>query len=116
MIISLDGMKAAKNALCKLFRCNNSRIPKVVGRYREIPREQCFAKLCAHNEAKLGDEFHIVLECSHPDIVRLREKYIHRSYFIHPNRYRFFDLLSCKNKRTIRSLGLFLSRVLGYYR
>ena len=114
-LIVLDGMSTAKNALCK-FRCNNARIPKVVGRYRGIPRDQRICQLCSHNEAKIGDEFHVLLECSHTDIVSIRETYIHRRYFVHPNMYKCLSLLSCKNKNTIRGLGLFLNKALRYYR
>ena len=114
-LITLHDMEAAKNAICKL-RCNNSRIPKVVGRYMGIPREQRICQLCAYNELKIGDEYHVLLECSHPDIVRCRENYIDRRYYVLPNMYKCLELLSCKNKNTTRRLGLFLNKVLKYFR
>ena len=114
-LITLHDMDAARNAICKI-RCNNSRIPKVVGRYISIPRAQRICQLCAHNEVKVGDEYHVLLECSHPDIVRLREYYIHRRFYVHPNMYKCLELLSCKHEDTIKRLGLFLNKVLKYFR
>ena len=114
-LINLHDMDAARNAICKI-RCNNSRIPKVVGRYRGIPRDQRICQMCAHAEAKVGDEYHVLLECSHPDIVRLRENYIHRRYYVHPNMFKCLDLLTCRHKSTTKRLGLFLNKVLKYFR
>ena len=89
------------------FRLNNTRLPKVLGRYRQIPREQRFCTLCT-NEGLIGDEFHLLLECSHPQLVQLRSKYIDSSYTIHPSMQKCIELIANENPAVIRNLGMFL--------
>ncbi len=56
-------------AICK-FRTNNTRLPKVTGRFKKkiIERHKRFCTLC--NENKLGDEYHILFECTNEKVVQ----------------------------------------------
>ena len=53
------------------FRLNNTRLPKVVGRYTKTPRDQRYCNLCCNGNF-FGDEFHLLLECSNTLISFLR--------------------------------------------
>ena len=101
--------KKSKLFISKL-RCNNSRIPKVVGRYKNIPRNKRFCNLC--NSQLLGDEYHVLLECTNEKIVKFRKKYINDYYFKHPSMAKCIELLKNEDISTLRNLGLFLKHVL----
>ena len=93
-------------AFCR-FRLNNTRLPKVLGRYMQIPRDQRFCTLCTNNEL-IGDEFHLLLECNHPQVARLRTKYIDPSFTRNPSMQKCIELIGNKNSAVIRKLALFL--------
>lgn len=109
----LDNMYGARLSLCK-FRCNNTKIPKVTGRYRNIPRNRRFCELCDEN--RLGDEYHVFLECKNADIAKMRKKYIPDVYYVHPNMHKCVLLLKCQDVDVIRKLGLFLKNVLVMFK
>ena len=47
--------------MCR-FRTLNHRLPIEIGRYARVDRQQRYCSLC--NDQRLGDEFHVLLECS----------------------------------------------------
>ncbi len=65
--------------LVKLNRCNhiyvtkfhtgNNQLPVITGRHHQINREERYCTKC--NERKIGDEFHMLLQCQHKDVVQL---------------------------------------------
>ena len=99
-----------RRALCA-FRLNNSRLPKVLGRYTNTPREQRYCTLCIH-ERLLGDEYHILLECKNPQVVYLRNRYIPTPYTSHPSMQKCIELLSSENVTETRKLAAFIRKVM----
>ena len=89
------------------FRLNNTRLPLVLKRYTQTPREQRFCTLCINN-GLIGDEFHLLLECSHPQLAIFRSKYIDTSFTIHPCMQKCIKLIGNKNPSVIRKLEMFL--------
>ena len=97
------------------FRLNNTRLPKIFGRYMQIPREQRFCTLCI-NDGLIGYEFHLLLECSHPQMVRLRDRYIDRSFTSNPSMQKCIELIGNKDSAVIRKLAMFLRHSLKLLR
>ena len=103
-----------KRAVCAI-RTNNSRLPKVVGRYTNTPRNLRFCTLCP-NENLIGDEFHLLLECKNQLVVSLRAKYISINYTQRPSMQKCIDLLGSVDRSEIRKLGHFLKNALPLFR
>ena len=101
-------------SLCR-FRLSNTRLPKILGRYTNTPRDQRFCTLCTMVE-KLGDEFHLLFECNHPQLVQLRVKYIPNSYLNQPSMQKCIDLIGNENPEIIRKLAVFLRNSLKLLR
>ena len=96
--------------LCK-FRLSNFKLPIVRGRYNNIPRNQRFCDFCDEN--LLGDEFHILLECTNEQIKYLRSKHLPKYYQRNSNMYKFIQLFeqSSTNKRLLVKLCKFLKEI-----
>ena len=103
-----------KRAVCAL-RTNNSRLPKVVGRYTNTPRDLRFCTLCP-NENLIGDEYHILLECKNQIIESLRSKYISVTHTRNPSMQNCINLLGSDDKSELRRLGYFLKKALPLFR
>ena len=55
---------------------NNTRLPKVTGRYVK-PRLEGHQRVCIwFSEGKVGDEYHLIFECMHEDVSRFRKNYV----------------------------------------
>ena len=80
--------------LCK-FRVNNFKLPIVRGRYSNIERHMRYCDFCSDN--KVGDEYHILLECQSPIIKSLRIKYLPKYYSKHPSMFKFISLFEICN-------------------
>ena len=102
-----------RRTICAL-RTNNTRLPKVVGRFTKTPREQRFCTLCP-NESLVGDEYHLLLECKNPQIVIYRNKYIADIYTRHPSMQKCIDLLGSNDMAEIRKLSYFLKNCLPLF-
>ncbi len=98
-----------RQAICN-FRVNNNRIRKVSGRYKGLDRSQRFCNLC--NDNRLGDEFHILLECRDANIATPRQKYMPKYYMNHPSMFKLILLLQSDKPKIISKLGAFLKNVL----
>ena len=105
---------ALRRALCNL-RTNNSRIPKVVGRFTNTPRENRYCTFCTSEEL-IGDEYHLLLECKNQQIVILRNKYIPDTFTRHPSRQKCINLLSSVDMSEIRKLAYFLKNALPLFK
>ena len=101
-----------RKAICQL-RTNNSRLPKVTGRYHHIPRVQRFCTLC--EEQKLGDEYHLIVECQHSTLVELRKKYVPRLLLQRPSTHKCMTWLRSPDLKDIKALGCFLKEALQLY-
>ena len=64
--------------MCK-FRCGNSNIPYISGRFKKISRTDILCNLC--DDGVVGDEFHYILKCKALCIERkmyIQEIYINK--------------------------------------
>ncbi len=112
-LLNLD--QSLRTVLCKL-RTNNTRLPKVVGRYKKpkIERHKRYCQLCDCN--LLGDEFHLIFECNHERVVHFRNKYIPVYYKRKPSMLKCVNLLRSENIVDNIKLSLFMRHVLPLYR
>ena len=97
------------------FRLSNTRLPKVLGRFTNTPRDQRFCTLCTMVE-KPGVEFHLLFECNHPQLVLLRDKYIPNSFSNLPCMQKCVDFIGNDNPEIIRKLSVFLKNSLKLLR
>ena len=102
-----------RRAICN-FRLNNTRIPKVTGRYRGLERSQRFCNLC--NDNRVGDEFHILFECNNISIMDIRQKYLPKIYTVQPSVWKMILLFQTDKTKVICKLGAFLSNVLPLFK
>ena len=72
----------SRAAFCR-FRLNNTRLPIVLGRFTKTPRNLRLCTLCTNEE--LGNEFHFLFKCNHPQITSLRSNYIPSTYTDQPS-------------------------------
>ena len=86
------------------FRCGNSKIPIVLGRYNNRPIEESVCNLC--NSGDVGDEFHYIMKCKffETDRKNLIPQYFWRS----PNVITFELLFSSHNKKLLIKLSKFI--------
>ena len=110
-LLSTDGKY--RQAICN-FRTNNTRIPKVTGRYQNIERKDRVCTICSLN--RVGDEYHLLFECNNTDIVNARVKFLPEFYINHPSVYKLLILLNSDKLRDITKLGAFLKNTLELYR
>lgn len=54
---------------------NNHTLPTVTGRINKTPQKERFCNKC--NDGFIGDEYHVLVECSNKDITALRLWYIY---------------------------------------
>jgi hypothetical protein len=101
-----------RQAICNL-RLNNNRIPKVVGRYKNIVRNRRFCNLCDGNS--VGDEFHILFECNNTTIVDAR-KLLPRYYTFRPSMFKLVCLLQSQKPKVLLKIGAFLKTVLPLFK
>ena len=102
-----------RQAICN-SRTQNTRIPKVTGRYRRLDRNLRICNLCSEN--KVGDEFHVLFECRHADIIRYRADILPTSYTSRPSMYKVILLLQSDKTKVITKLGAYLKNVLLLFR
>ena len=56
------------------FRLGSSKLSVERGRYQNVERSRRFRNLCSND--KIGDEFHLLLECDNPSNQQFRKKYL----------------------------------------
>ena len=101
--------KSLKTALCK-FRCGNTRLPKILGRYNNIPRAQRLCNKCPLSVP--GDEYHYLFICTNDDIVTLRQNYLNNYLTPNPNMAHCSNLLKINDTTTIQRLAIFVKKLL----
>ena len=73
------------------LRCSNHKLAIETGRYSGIDQNLRYCDLCASDI--LGDEYHTFFECTKPEIVSLRKRFIPRHYSQQPSMFEFVKLL-----------------------
>jgi hypothetical protein len=101
----LDFVNVTKHriALTRLI-CSSHRLPVETGRWERpvIPAEHRLCNVCN----VLGDEFHLLLECSlYTDI---RKQLIPRFYWARPSMFKCVLLLQSQNKKLIRNVAKYV--------
>ena len=81
------------------FRLSCTKLPIETGRYTNIDRELRFCNICNSNQ--IGDEYHLVFECTNVNIVNLRRKYLPAYYVDNAFRYKLIVLLRNVEHRKI---------------
>lgn len=86
----LSNLKVADRYTFSRFRCSNIKIPFVVGRWKNTPKEN---RICCHCDSNtIGDEYHYFLACTNEQIMSLRERYIPANYTNNPSQVKFTGL------------------------
>ena len=89
------------------FRTCNHKLPIEMGRYANIDRH---LRICQHcNINRLGDEYHYLFQCTHPDIVAARQLYLPCYYRDNANVDKFYHLMQhLNNEKFIYSISKFI--------
>jgi hypothetical protein len=82
------------------------KIPIETGRWYNINKEHRMCTKCSKN--LIGDEFHYLFICSHPEIVNLRVRYIPNYYLRNSNAGTMAGMLSLCHIKLLTNLSLFL--------
>ncbi|KAJ8039258.1 hypothetical protein HOLleu_16914 [Holothuria leucospilota] len=91
-------------SLCS-FRCGNTKIPAIAGRFLNIDLNDRLCELCT--SGSIGDEFHYLFQCT--AFKSDREHFLKRYYRVGPNTLKMAQLLTTRNKRVQRNLATFCS-------
>ncbi len=75
-------MPKSSRIVIRGFRTSNNKLPVNVGRYTGVSREERICNKC--NVNVMGDEFHIILECTNEENTRLKEMYVPSCYTLRP--------------------------------
>ena len=94
------------------FRLANSKLPVVVGKYNNINYNDRVCSLC--NSNKIGDEFHVLFECSSFDT--LRQALLPRYYCRYPNTHKMDKLFNCKSKTKLVNLCKMIEAIAAKFR
>ena len=103
----------SRAAFCR-FRLNNTRLPIVLGRFTKTPRNLRLCTLCTNEE--LGNEFHFLFKCGHPQITSLRLNYIPSTYTEQPSIEKCAELIGSENIVTTRKVAMFIKNGLKFLR
>ena len=107
-----------RTAVTKL-RLSDHKLPIEVGRFcnPKIPRRDRICNLCP--QITLGDEFHLICECSHPKLVKFRDLLfskisgISNSFESLDIKNKFVYLLSCVDKDVTKLFCQFCFKMLN---
>ena len=109
----MSANQKVRRSVCQ-FRTANNKLPKVTGRYKNIPRHERFCPACDKHE--VGDEFHLLVECSNPVVVSARKKYLPKFLFSRPSVAKCASWLGDISQKDVTSLGLFLHSSLSIFK
>ena len=94
-------------AICK-FKCANSKIPAITGRYTNTPIEDRTCTVC--DSKLIGNEFHYLFQCSKFNAERI--KYIDKYYYQYPDENKMMYLFNESSKKQLLNLGKFIYNVM----
>ncbi len=110
----LEKLTKGDRLLVTKFRTCNNRLPVNVGRYQGVSREDRVCNKC--NVEVVGDEFHVLFECTDVEIVRLRNMYIPNYYINRPTQFKYVLFMQSTSSSVMKKLSLFLRMVLRMFR
>lgn len=90
------------------FRCCNVKIPIETGRWHNIPKENRICLLCNNH---IGNEFHYLFICTHPNVVSLRNRYIPTYYINNPSLHKMKGMIMISNISLHKRLSFFIKRL-----
>lgn len=102
--ISLSLSNRDRLSLCS-FRCGNTKIPAIAGRFLNIDHNDRLCELCT--SGSIGDEFYYLFQCM--AFISDREHFVKRYYRLGPNTLKMAQLSTTSNKRVQRNLATFCS-------
>ena len=94
------------------YRCGNSKIPVVLGRYNNQSIDECLCNLC--NCGDVGDEYHYIMKCKFFEAER--RSLVPFFYVRTPNVIMFDLLFSTKNKNTLIRLSKFILIIMNKFK
>ena len=94
------------------YRCGNSKIPVVLGRYTNKSIDECLCQLC--NNTDIGDEYHYIMICKFFETDR--RNLIPHYYWRNPNTTMFELLFSTENRNILIRLSKFISLILAKFK
>jgi hypothetical protein len=74
------------------------------GRWANIPQHERICRFC---QVHIGNEFHFLFVCKHPQIAALRHKYVPRYYTVNRPENKMIGMLSYCNVMLYRNFVLF---------
>ena len=92
------------------FRCRNNKLPIELGSHFNVPRETRFCTKCEENI--LGDEFHVLLECSF--FKKERKQFLPDINVSKPSVILMYNILNSKGD-SLNKLGKFISIILSNF-
>ena len=98
-------------ALCK-FKCANSKIPAIVGRYTNKPLEDRTCTVCESGE--IGNEYHYLFKCS--KFNEERSKYIKEYFINNPSEYKMNQLFNKSSRKQLLNLAKFVYEVMQVFK
>ena len=98
-------------AICK-FKCANSKIPSIIGRYSNKPLEDRACTVCESDE--IGDEFHYLFKCSNFNDERI--KHIKPYYYNYPDEHKMISLFNVSSKKQMLNLAKFICVILQEFK
>ena len=86
--------------LCK-FRCGNTHIASIHGRYQNIPFHDRICNICT--DGKIGDEFHYIFEC--PAFTTERNTYLRHYFRTRPNTMKMALVMQSNSKQVLKNIS-----------
>ena len=108
----LSNTKLARS-LCR-FRTGNNKLPIVTGRYRNIPRHERHCSAC--DKPQIGDEYHLLIECTNPIIADARAQFLPKSLLKRPSVAKCASWIRHLSRREVSSFGKFLYMGLNVFK
>ena len=90
------------------LRTSNVHLPIETGRWHNIPRHE---RICSFCDNSVGDEFHVLFVCDNVIIKNLRQKFLAKYYYEHPNSSKMSGLLSLCNIPVLKKLSVFVKKI-----
>ena len=71
-------------------------------------------RTCHLCNAEVGDEYHYIMTCK--NLAVLRASFIPRYFYMHPNTFKFEQLINTTNRKTLKKLSTFIKIIFSTLR